>query len=118
MILDSGVCSIFSAADQSGSGAMPDYAYTLRAQGWYGLLSFETSPATPTEYREERRTDARIRILQRLDIHEQDVVALSAVDRLEKDTPHYRITRAYHGVDPDSGDRITDLTLEEVRPWT
>lgn len=118
MILDSGICSIFSARDQSDDGDMPSYAYTLRAQGWYGELSFETSPVNPTEYREERSTAARIRILQRRDIHEQDLAVLRRVNQLDKTQPHYRITRAWHGPDPDSGEPITDLTLEEVRPWS
>ena len=118
MMLDSGVCTIFAAKDGSTQGGMPDYQYTRAAQSWYGLLGFETSPAAPTEYRTERRTDARIRILQHRTLHEDDLVILAAVEELPEDLPRYKITRAYHGTDDDSGELITDLTLEEVRPWS
>lgn len=117
MVLDHGICSIFARENVAGAGEMPDYAHTLKCQAWYGLLDFETSPANPTDDRKERETAARIRILQRRDLHEDDVVILAPVDVVEENARPYKITRAYHGHDDDSGELITDLTLEEVSPW-
>ena len=82
-------------------------------ESWYGELSFETSPARPTETRKEIRTDARIRILQNREIKEHDRVALSVYSQ---DPEHYEIERAYHGRDDESGELITDLSLRKVIP--
>ena len=51
MILDDGICSVFAKEDVSAQGFMPSYAHRLRHQGWYKLLSFESSPVNPTEFR-------------------------------------------------------------------
>lgn len=118
MILDDGICSVFVKTDVSAPGDMPEYSYQLRHQAWYGLLSFETSPANPTEYREERETAARIRILQCRSLHEQDVVQLIDADTLDETINRFRITRLYHGADDESGEPITDITLEEVAAWS
>lgn len=118
VILDSGICTVFARRNAAAPGDMPDYEHTLRMQAWYGLLDFETSPTNPTEYRTERETAARIRIHQRRDIHEDDVAVLAAVKTVEDGMQLYKITRAYHGRDDDSGEPITDLTLEEVSAWS
>ena len=118
MILDDGVCSVFAKTDVSAPGDMPEYSYQLRHQAWYGLLSFETSPANPTEYREERETAARIRILQCRSLHEQDMVQLIATNTPNETTSRFSITRLYHGTDDESGELITDITLEEVAAWS
>ena len=119
MILDSGICSVFRRNDTAQPGEMPRPSFKLLAQGWYGELSFETSPARPTAGRQELKTDARIRILQCRAIRQNDVVILREladyVERQEGETV-YRITRAYHGEDEKSGDLISDLALEVVAP--
>ena len=113
MILDKGLCAIYRRRNVAQPGGMPEHEYTLLAQGWYGELSFETAPARPTEGREEVRTDARIRILQNRDISNLDRVVL---DTASGDRLYYRVTRAYHGFDADSGEEITDLNLEVTEP--
>ena len=117
MILDSGICSIFRKYDMALSGEMPRPGYMLLWKSWYGELSFETSPARPTEGREERRTDARIRVQQNRDIRQHDVVVLANVDRIvDAAGPVYEITRAFHGQDDDSPALVSDLTLEVYEP--
>lgn len=117
MILDSGLCSIFQATDGAQAGGMPVKTYTLLTQGWYGVLSFETNPARPTEGRTELRTDLRIRILQNIGIKQNDAVVLRLLDKwknLQSGETVYRITRAYHGEDGPTP--ITDLSLEVFTP--
>ena len=111
MILDSGICSIFRKQDIALSGEMPRAAYSLIGQSWYGELNYETAPAWPTRDREEVRADKRIRILQNRDIANHDKVELTDV---YGNTRMYEVTRAYHGTDDDSGEMITDLTLEAM----
>lgn len=112
MILDSGICRIIARENAGEPGNMPRLADAgVRFEGYYGELSFETSPAWPTERRMERQTDARIRILQCRGIREDDVAALRAF-RAEEER-RFRITRAYHGTDEENGQPITDLTLRE-----
>lgn len=113
MILDKGVCTVYRKTNTAVSGAMPVYSDVQIHQGWYGELSFETSPGRPTDTREEVQTDARVRILQNRAINNHDRVELvpnggTAV--------RYEVARAYHGFDTDSGELITDLTLQEVSP--
>lgn len=113
MILDSGICTVSRKRNVAAPGAKPTYELDVIHIGWYGELSFATTPARPTQEREEVRTDARIRILQNRSIANHDVVTL--------DTPNdsatvYQVTRAYHGTDDDSGELITDLSLEVVKP--
>lgn len=113
MILDKGICTVYHKTNTAGPGAMPVYSDVQIHQGWYGELSFETSPARPTEWREEVQTDARVRILQNRAITNHDRVELSPVGG---STLVYEVTRAYHGWDEDSAELITDLTLREVSP--
>lgn len=114
MILDSGICTIYQKVNIAPAGAMPRFADQEIHRSSYGELSFETNPARPTEHREEIQTDARIRILQNRRINNHDRVTLHA---FTGDAPGtFEVTRAYHGIDPDSGELITDLSLQRVNP--
>lgn len=119
MILDKGVCTVFRRTDVSQPGGMPVFSHTMIYQSWYGELSFETSPANPTQERTELRTDARIRVQQNRELKQYDVVVLRQVadfSAVAANEPVYSIQRAYHGMDDDGPTPITDLTLQEVRP--
>lgn len=120
MILDDGICTVFHASDMSRSGEAPCPSYTPFWASWYGLLSYETSPARPTEGRKELRVDNRIRIQQNREIKQDDVVALdhlqSFAEAVGKHLTVYRVTRAYHGTDSDDPTPITDLSLEVFVP--
>ena len=93
MILDRGIAEIFARSNMAPKGEKPIWTETLRFRSWYAELSFETSPVWQTERRLAQKADARIRIAQ---------------------CRVYTIARAYHGTDEESGEDITDLTLEEV----
>lgn len=117
MILDTGICTIFRKVDVTKPGGMTKYEYKpLLPRHWYKELDFETSPARPTDGRDEVQTDARIRILQNRQLANHDVVVLANVPRVDDVLKAYEITRAYHGRDNDSGEMITDLTLRRVKP--
>lgn len=119
MILDSGICSIFRKEDIALSGEMPKPRFTFVGKSWFGELSFETSPARPTDGRTALKTDARIRILQNRNIKQYDIVLLDDVTEWNDrslDSLVYRITRAYHGQDDSGADLITDLSLEVYKP--
>jgi len=114
MILDKGICSVFREGDISAAGKKPAKGYTLLCKSWYGELSFETVPYRTTEPREDVKTDARIRILQNRSIDNRDTVLLSDSNAVTSSSIQYTIERAYHGVDEESGELITDLTLKKV----
>ena len=119
MILDRGICTVFQSVNVSSPGDMPRQGYLPIWASWYGELSFETSPARPTEGRKELRTDKRIRILQCDRIRQNDIVILdhiSAMEEVAAGTPVYRVNRAYHGIDDDGPTQITDLNLEVTEP--
>lgn len=113
MILDKGIATIYRKTDTSEAGAMPAFADVEFWRSWYGELNFETAPARPTENREEIRVDARIRILQNRQIANHDRVRLAPYGGGER---LYEVGRAYHGRDEDSGELITDLSLEVYEP--
>lgn len=113
MILDKGICSVYRKVNTAEAGAMPVFAENLIYIGWYGELDFETRSARPTNDREEIRCDAKIRILQCRTINNHDKVELQTQTG---DTLMYEVTRAYHGYDEDSGELISDLTLEVYEP--
>lgn len=115
VILDSGTCGVYRAADISSGGAMPHKSYSLIAEGWYAELSFETSPRWETDGRVERVVDKRIRILQCTAIRQNDIVVLHHTEPAEQQET-FRIIRAFHGADADTTDLISDLSLEVVRP--
>lgn len=111
MILDKGICTVYRKTNVAEAGAMPVYTDTQIAEGWYGELNFETAPVRPAGPRENVRTDTRVRILQNRQINNHDRVLLSAADGVV-----YEVTRAYHGIDAENGELITDLSLEVVTP--
>ncbi len=117
MILDTGICTIFREGNVAPSGYMPRKAWEKIGQSWYKELSFETTPARPTEGRAETQTDQRIRIHQMRCIRNEDRVVLGDVDQLPADgVTIYKIIRAFHGQDDDTPTLISDLSLREVSP--
>lgn len=106
MILDSGICTVYEVKNVAPPGGMPRMALVQKHQSWYGELNFETAPANAA-MQEVVETSARIRVLQNRDITNNNVVILA-------DGKQYEVTRAYHGVDEESGEPITDLTLKKV----
>lgn len=114
MILDSGICSIFLEVDKSEPGGMPQIGYKMLTAGWYGLLNFETAQAWPTSDREEKDVSLRIRVLRDVRINSECTVILQEIYEVADDVDRYQVTRAYHGIDDDSGEEITDLTLRKV----
>ena len=120
MILDSGIMTVFRDTDANGTGAagkVPVKAYANVYTGWYGELAFETSPAYPTEGRREKKTDARIRILQNRNVKQNDIVVLEmAASWSQRTTQPYKITRVYHGPDDTGAAQISDLSLEVYTP--
>ena len=113
MLLDKGLATVYQKTNTAAAGGKPVWENVQIYQGWYGELSFETSPGRPTNPREEVRTDARIRILQNRAINNHDRVTL---EDASGNTTAYEVTRAYHGRDDESGELITDLSLEVVEP--
>ena len=112
MILDRGTCKIYRKTSTTAAGSKPSSTETVFFESYYGELSFETAPSRPTEKREETKTAARVRILQNRNIKNDDLAELTPFDGTEAKTVKYRIARAWHGDDSDSGEPITDLTLE------
>lgn len=113
MILDRGICTVYRKVNAAEPGAMPVWTDEAYHVSWYGELSFETREARPTEGREEVRCDARIRVLQCRRINNHDRVELQTTGG---ETLVYEVTRAYHGFDDDSGEPISDLSLEVTEP--
>lgn len=119
MILDSGICTVFRSTDNSLPGEMPTKTYTPIFASWYGELSFSTAPNWQTEGRKEQQIDKKIRIIQKRDIRQNDVVVLehiaSFAERSAGSTV-FQVIRAYHGQDDDSPAQISDLSLEVIEP--
>lgn len=114
MILDKGYCSVYRVTNIAVPGDMPVDGLTLKHQGWYGELDFETAPIYATEAQEDIEISARVRILQNREISNHDVVVLSNYLEPIAGAIQFDITRAYHGTDSDNGQSITDLTLRKV----
>lgn len=112
MILDRGICRIYRKESTTPKGGKPTSSLVKIHESYYAELAFETNPARPTEKREETQTATRVRILQNRGITNQDVAELEPFDGTGAKTEKYRIQRAYHGVDDESGEQISDLTLE------
>lgn len=112
MILDRGLCRIYRQVSVTEPGGKPKSEEELIFESYYGELNFETSPARPTDKREETQTAARIRILQNRNIRKADVAELIPFDGTESKSEKCRIRRAWHGNDDQSGEAISDLTLE------
>jgi len=107
MILDKGICSIYEVENIADPGSMPEDSLVLKYQSWYGELDFETAPAN-VAMQEGIETSARIRILQNREINNHDIAILADSNQ------QYEVTRAYHGVDEESGELISDLTLRKL----
>lgn len=119
MILDSGICTVFRKVDVSQPAAMPRVAYTPIYKSWYGELNYETTPNWQTDGRKDLRVDRRVRVLQCKELRQNDVVVLEGIPTIDDRSPGadvYQIIRAYHGEDPDGPTRISDLSLEVIRP--
>lgn len=116
MLLDQGVCTIYTKTDVSGPGEKPRFERTIKAQSYFGRLSFETSPQWPTQHREETKIAERVRILQCRKIDKDDVAELVDFSDPTQTSQTYKISRAYHGVDDESGEMISDLSLEVMKP--
>ena len=118
MILDAGICKVYHKTNTAAAGSKPVIEDVLFHTSYYGELNFETAPARPTETREEINTAARVRILQHRGIANHDRVELLPFDNSEAPGEGilFEVTRAWHGMDADSGEMITDLTLEVVQP--
>lgn len=113
MILDSGICRVSHKTNVAGFGEKPRFVDQPFFESWYAELSFETTPAYPTENREETQTDARVRVLQNRQITNHDHVTLSPFRGEIRD---FEVTRAYHGRDDESGELISDLSLRLIAP--
>ena len=105
MLLDKGICSIYSVSNTATAGHTPNKTPELKYQSWYGELSFETSPSRIAG-QDGVAVAERIRILQNRSVSSHDVAVIG--------DEQFVITRAYHGTDAESGERITDLTLERL----
>lgn len=114
MLLNDGIATIYERCDVSGPGEAPRYERVVRSKSYYAEIDFETSPANPTDKRSERRIDARVRIQQCRGIREEDETVLESFHERERSKRSYRIVRAYHGTDEESGMPISDLSLKEV----
>lgn len=108
MILDKGICSVYKVDNIAIPGDMPKDGLVLKYQSWYGELNYETVPVEAAG-QEGIEISARIRVLQNRVITNHDVVILP--DNPEQ---QYDIIRAYHGVDDESGEPISDLTLRKL----
>lgn len=115
MLLDQGTCTILTKTDISEEGKKPKYERTIKAQSYFGRLSFETSPQWPTEHREETKIAERVRILQCRTIGKDDVAELVDFSDPTQTPQTYKISRAYHGIDDESGEMISDLSLEVMK---
>lgn len=109
MILDSGICGVFSLGNSGAPGDLPCDALKIKMRSWYGELDYATTPARPDGMQEDAEISLRIRVHQSRAVTSHDVVIFDA-----SPDDQYDITRAYHGVDDESGQPITDLTLKRL----
>lgn len=107
MILDAGVCSIYTVVNTADSGEKPVDALVLKGKAWYGILNYGTDSEYVTSERQDVVVDAKIRILQDRRVNVLDVVTLANGKR-------HDVLRVYHGTDDDSGEPISDLSLRRV----
>ncbi len=117
MLLDNGIASVFREVNTAGVGFKPRYAYQRWHQGYYGLLSYETTPARPTDEQEIAETSLRIRMWRVNGLSNNDMIILGDVESAEKapeNLKRYAVTRVYQGED-EAGQEISDITLSEVR---
>lgn len=116
MQLDRGIITVYKQTDVSAAGQKPRYTRgDVRAQSYYALLHFETAPRWPTDDREETQIAERVRMRQCRTIAEDDVAVLLDFTHTDGAERTYKIVRAYHGTDEDSGEAISDLSLEAYK---
>lgn len=113
MLLDKGYCSIYRTENTAQPGHMPVEGLVLKYQSWYGELNFESAPTT-IGGQEGIIVSNKIRINQNRDIANHDVAVLSDVLPPPEGAQKYNVVRAYHGIDDDNGQPITDLSLERL----
>lgn len=106
MLLDDGICILLRQKDVSQPGDIPEYQMEPLADAWYGELEYASAPEYVTELREDVRVDRRIRILRD--------ISLDGLHSVNIDGRQYKVNRAYHGTDEESGERIADLSLQRV----
>jgi len=111
MILDKGICAAYAVTNTASPGEQPVKSLSLLAEMWYGELEYETNPISQTEDQEDVLIGARIRVLQDRRITKKTVIKLAPHAQAG---PLFEVRRAYHGVDEDSGELISDLSLEEA----
>ena len=115
MLLDSGICRIYHKKNVAEPGRKPTFENVLIYEGMYARLMFETARNDPTGDREEVKTDLRIRVFEVPNVNNHDLVQVqSMINPL--DSTDYQVSRAYHGHDSESGELITDLNLEVIKP--
>ena len=101
MILDAGILTIYRRTNAK----TPRGARQEMGKSWYGELEYASSP-----YGQERinfQEERRVRIHQ-----DRRITGLCVVEL--EDGSVYEVARAFHGVDEESGERISDLTLSRV----
>jgi len=114
MILDKGYCSIYEVSNVAAPGDMPvEEGLELKYQSWYGELNFETAPVN-IGAQEGVVVSNKIRVVQNRNVTNHDVAVLSTALPPPDDAPKYNVVRAYHGIDDDNGEQITDLSLERL----
>lgn len=109
MILDKGICTLSRLENAASAGNMPADRLVQIHQSWYAELDFSTDPEYATGHREDVAVSARIRVHQNRAITNLHVAELSA-----QPGKRYEVTRVYHGVDDESGEPISDLSLKAV----
>ena len=109
MLLDKGICTIYSVTNSAGAGNKPVDVLTLKYQSWYGELDFSSDPVYVTEFREDVETTARVRVHQNRFISTQDILRFD-----ENPSDKHEIKRVYHAVDQESGQLISDLSLRRI----
>lgn len=115
MILDDGICTVFAKSNIAPKGHKPIFDFSWKHGGWYKQISFSTTPRN-SEVRESTTIARRIRILQNQDITNHDVVVLDDVMEVPNEGTVYEVVRAFHGLDDDTGEPISDLYLEVMKP--
>lgn len=113
MILDKGFCTIYKTMNIAEPGEMPKEELIPIFRSWYGELNFETSPIDAAAH-EGVIVSNKIRIIQNREVTNHHVAVLSTVLPPPDDALKYNVVRAYHGIDDENGQLITDLSLERL----
>lgn len=111
VILDSGTATVKRKINVANPGEKPVFEYVTLKRSRYGVLNYATVAYSPTGQREETSADLRIRVLQDRRIANHDACVLES----NEGSDTYEVTRAFHGRDDESGELISDLTLQAVR---